>query len=83
MAKVCQEMSEPFSEICDNFSTIYCTDTIQILSERYRVSKKAKCLVNHETIATSSIFKISFISCCQHPDLDFDLKDISFWFTIC
>ena len=24
-----------FSEICDNFSTIYCTDTIQISSEKY------------------------------------------------
>ena len=31
--KFCQEMFERFSEICDNFSTIYCTDTIQVLSE--------------------------------------------------
>ena len=30
--KVRQEMFEPSSEICDNFSTIYCRDTIQIFS---------------------------------------------------
>ena len=34
-AKVCQEMFDACSEICDNFSTIYCTDIIQILSEKY------------------------------------------------
>ena len=34
--KVCQGMFEPFSEIYDNISTIYCTDIIQILSEKYK-----------------------------------------------
>ena len=29
-------MFEPFFGICDNFSAIYRTDTIQVLSERYR-----------------------------------------------
>ena len=33
--KACQEVLGPFSEICDTFSTIYSTDTIQILSKRY------------------------------------------------
>ena len=28
--EVCQEMFERFSEICDTFSTFYCTDTTQI-----------------------------------------------------
>ena len=31
--EVCQEMFEPFSEICDNFSTTYYEDVIQMLSE--------------------------------------------------
>ena len=35
LIKFCQEMFELFSEIYDNFSTIYYTDANQILSEMY------------------------------------------------
>ena len=40
--------------------------------------KNAKCLASHETIATSSIFKIGFVSGCQHPHLDFDIQIFHF-----
>ena len=33
---VCQKMFEPCFGICDNFSTMYRTDNIQVLSERYQ-----------------------------------------------
>ena len=33
--KVCQDMFGLISEIYDNFSTVYCTVTIQIMSERH------------------------------------------------